>query len=54
VNPEKVKGLVYQCVRCGALNRAEDLAELPDIRCICGYRVLRKVRPPIAKVVISK
>lgn len=44
-------GLVYECVRCGAKVSTEEL-ELRggEIKCIvCGYRVLRKIRPPIVK-----
>ena len=47
---EKVS-LVYECVRCGAKVTTEEL-ELRGgaIKCThCGYRVLKKVRPPIVK-----
>jgi DNA-directed RNA polymerase subunit P len=44
-------GVVYECVRCGTQVSAEQLAQLPEIKCICGYRVLRKARPNIVKQV---
>jgi DNA-directed RNA polymerase subunit P len=43
--------IVYECIRCGAKVSTEDL-ELRggEIKCtVCGYRVLRKIRPPIVK-----
>ncbi|MEM3383426.1 MAG: hypothetical protein QXD42_01365 [Nitrososphaerales archaeon] len=42
-------GVVYECVRCGTQITAEKLAQLPEIKCICGYRILRKSRPQIVK-----
>ncbi|MCP8307772.1 MAG: RNA polymerase Rbp10 [archaeon] len=42
-------GVVYECVRCGTQVTAEKLAQLPEIKCICGYRVLRKARPATVK-----
>ncbi len=42
-------GVVYECLRCGTRVTAEELSKLPEIKCICGYRVLRKARPQIVK-----
>jgi len=42
-------GVIYECVRCGTKVTAEELASLPEIKCICGYRVLKKARPPVVK-----
>lgn len=42
-------GVVYECVRCGTKSTGEQLAALPEIKCICGYRVFKKVRPPVVK-----
>lgn len=42
-------GVVYECVRCGTKSTAEQLAALPEIKCICGYRVFRKARPSVVK-----
>jgi DNA-directed RNA polymerase subunit P len=44
-------GIYYVCIRCGRLNSAQELATLPEIRCECGYRVLKKARPGIVKTV---
>jgi DNA-directed RNA polymerase subunit P len=44
-------GVIYECVRCGTKVTADELAQLPEIKCICGYRVLRKARPPVVKQV---
>jgi len=46
---EMFGGVVYECVRCGTRITAEKLAQLPEIKCICGYRILRKARPLIVK-----
>jgi DNA-directed RNA polymerase subunit RPC12/RpoP len=38
----------YECISCKAKISAEVLLLSPEIKCpMCGYRVLRKVRPPI-------
>jgi DNA-directed RNA polymerase subunit P len=42
-------GVVYECLSCGTKTTAEQLATLPEIKCICGYRILKKVRPPVVK-----
>ena len=41
----------YKCLRCGTLNSNSDLSVLPEIKCICGFRVFLKVRSPIVKSV---
>jgi len=44
-------GIAYECVKCGAVVSSEEL-ELRGggIKCTyCGYRVLKKIRPPIVK-----
>jgi DNA-directed RNA polymerase subunit P len=46
--------IVYECERCGTRQTLEELAQLPEIKCInCGYRVLKKVRPQVVKQVES-
>jgi len=49
---EKIsRGLIYECVKCRAEVRTEEL-ELRGggVKCtICGYRVLKKKRPPVVK-----
>ncbi len=41
----------YKCLRCGTINSNSDLVVLPEIKCICGFRVFLKVRSPIVKSV---
>jgi len=44
-------GTVYECVRCEAKVPSEEL-ELRggEIKCIvCGYRILKKMKPPVVK-----
>ena len=50
------RGLTYQCVKCGAQVKTEEL-ELRGggVKCTyCGYRVLKKQRPPVVKRVSTK
>jgi DNA-directed RNA polymerase subunit RPC12/RpoP len=49
-------GIVYECMRCGARVPSEEL-ELRggETKCIiCGYRILKKVKPPVVKRVQAK
>ena len=39
----------YSCLRCGTITSNEELDNLPEIKCICGYRVFVKIRPNIVK-----
>lgn len=41
--------VTYECMRCGTQVTVEELSRLPEIKCICGFRVFRKARPPIVK-----
>ncbi len=60
-SPEATEGLeaaqaeifdvVYSCLRCGTNVSNTDLSRLPEIKCICGFRVFTKVRPPVVKSV---
>ena len=43
--------VVYSCLRCNTKVSSSELDRLPEIKCICGFRVFTKVRPPIAKTV---
>ncbi len=44
--------MTYKCGRCGKTFEAEELKLIPSIMCpYCGYRVIYKVRPPVAKKV---
>jgi DNA-directed RNA polymerase subunit RPC12/RpoP len=49
-------GIVYECMRCGSRVPSEEL-ELRggETKCIiCGYRILKKIKPPVVKRVQSK
>lgn len=43
--------VVYSCLRCGTKVSNVELSRLPEIKCICGFRVFTKVRPPVVKSV---
>jgi DNA-directed RNA polymerase subunit P len=46
---ESLGTVSYECMRCGTPVTVEDLSRLPEIKCICGFRVFRKSRQPIVK-----
>ncbi|MCJ7506394.1 RNA polymerase Rbp10 [Candidatus Bathyarchaeota archaeon] len=49
-NSKETAGIQYECVSCGTKVSAEQLAVTPEIKCpICGYRILKKARPPIVR-----
>ena len=41
--------VIYSCLRCATKVSSTELSRLPEIKCICGFRVFTKVRPPIVK-----
>ncbi|HWP78266.1 MAG: RNA polymerase Rbp10 [Thermoproteota archaeon] len=41
--------VIYKCLRCGTSVTNSELSRLPEIKCICGFRVFTKVRPPVVK-----
>ena len=43
--------VVYSCLRCATKVSSSELNRLPEIKCICGFRVFTKVRPPIVKTI---
>ncbi len=43
--------VVYSCLRCGTTVPNTELSRLPEIKCICGFRVFTKTRAPIVKTV---
>ena len=50
--PETEKfDVIYSCLRCNTKVSSSELSRLPEIKCICGFRVFTKVRPPIVKTV---
>lgn len=46
---DSLGNVAYECMRCGTSVTAEELSRLPEIKCICGFRVFRKSRQPIVK-----
>ena len=49
-NEEKFE-VIYTCLRCSTPVSNIELSRLPEIKCICGFRVFSKLRPPIVKTV---
>ena len=43
--------VLYSCLRCGTAVSNTELTRLPEIKCICGFRVFVKVRPPVVKTI---
>ena len=43
--------VIYTCLRCNTKVSNSELNRLPEIKCICGFRVFTKIRPPIVKTV---
>ena len=43
--------VIYSCLRCATKVSSTELSRLPEIKCICGFRVFTKARPPIVKTV---
>ena len=41
----------YSCLRCGTVVSNTELNRLPEIKCICGFRVFTKVRPSLIKTI---
>jgi len=41
----------YTCLRCGTVVSNTELSRLPEIKCICGFRVFTKARPTVVKTV---
>jgi DNA-directed RNA polymerase subunit P len=50
-NPEEKFDVVYRCLRCGNQTMLEELNRLPEIKCICGFRVFTKERSGLVKTV---
>ena len=49
--PEEKLNVVYRCLRCGNQSMLEELNRLPEIKCICGFRVFTKERSGLVKTV---
>ena len=56
MSKKSAHGPDYECVRCGRKVMTSEL-ELRGggVKCtFCGYRVLKKIRPPVVKRVIAR
>ena len=52
---ERPAGPMYECVRCGSRVSYAELERYVSFRCPhCGYRIFRKVRPPVVKRVKAR
>jgi len=49
--PAEKFDVIYSCLRCGTTVPNTELSRLPEIKCICGFRVFTKVRAPIVKTI---
>ncbi len=47
--PQEQFDVIYSCLRCGTKVSNTELVRLPEIKCICGFRVFTKIRPPVVK-----
>jgi DNA-directed RNA polymerase subunit P len=50
-NPVETFDVLYSCLRCATIVSNTELSRLPEIKCICGFRVFTKIRPPVVKTV---
>lgn len=54
-NNQNLTSITYICVRCEKLLSADQLSMMIEVKCPnCGFRVLRKTRPPIVKRVKAR
>ena len=49
--PVETFDVSYSCLRCGTSVLNSELSRLPEIKCICGFRVFTKVRSPVVKTI---
>jgi DNA-directed RNA polymerase subunit P len=49
--PTETFDVIYSCLRCATNVSNTELSRLPEIKCICGFRVFTKVRPPVVKTI---
>ena len=49
------EGIEYQCLSCKEKIPLDELNMMPEFKCPhCGYRILKKIRPPIVKHVKAR
>lgn len=47
---ENMRGIMYECLRCGQRFNGDEIAYRHDLKCPdCGFRVIKKVKPPVVK-----
>ena len=47
---ENMKGITYECCRCGQTFDGSQVADRGEIKCPhCSYKVLKKVKSPIVR-----
>ncbi len=52
---QSLTSITYICVRCENLISVDQLSLMIEVKCPnCGFRVLRKTRPPIVKRVKAR
>ncbi len=51
--PAETFDVNYACLRCGTSVSNTELSRLPEIKCICGFRVFTKKRPGLVRNVKS-
>lgn len=51
ITDEEKFDVIYSCLRCATKVSSSELSRLPEIKCICGFRVFTKARPPIVKTI---
>ena len=49
--PDEQLDVLYSCLRCDTKVSVSELSRLPEIKCICGFRVFTKMRSPVVKTV---
>ncbi len=55
VDEDSSEGIHYICLNCNSKITSGELELTPEIKCpFCGYRVLKKARPPIVKRVKAR
>jgi DNA-directed RNA polymerase subunit RPC12/RpoP len=51
----KEGGIGYECIKCGKRVTYGELTSMLELKCPnCGYRVLKKTRPPLVKHVKAR
>jgi len=47
---ESGDGIEFECLRCSKKVAHNDLMAMPELKCPnCGYKILKKSRPPVVK-----